>query len=238
MAIDERLLAEFIPSEERLTGLEMQPGFPFPIETTIILVGENWPFLKKLIWQSYDIIKDIFKGTSLEYKISLYKESMPAEEEAAMDFLKRNRQKFGMKGYYDDLIGGIITEPFIMKEGKRITLESINRLSARMYTGEKPTIIDSYTEKEVGFEKEKIKGYDDHTRKVFLQEKYEIEFEVGFKQDRNGKKLWSYSFGYRNLEFSQLYEKLYRSMARSEDLQCFKKDTVKHEKFGVIRFLT
>ncbi|MBI2129511.1 hypothetical protein HYU07_04695 [Candidatus Woesearchaeota archaeon] len=238
MAIDERLLAEFIPSEEKLTELETQPGFPLPIDTTIILVGESWPFLKKLIRQSYNIIKDVFEGTSLEYKLSLYKESMPAEEEAAMDFLKRNRQKFGIKGDYDDLMGGITNAPFIMKEGRKITLESINRFSARMYTGEKPTMIDSYNKKEVGFEKEKIKRYDDRTRKVFLQEKYEIEFEVGFKQDGDGKKLWFYSFGYRTTEFSQLYEKLYKSIVRSEDLLCFKKDRVEHEKFGIIRFLT
>ena len=46
MTDDKRLADMFIPPEERLTELEMQPNFPFPIETTIIIAKDNWQFVK------------------------------------------------------------------------------------------------------------------------------------------------------------------------------------------------
>lgn len=236
MINDKRLADMFIPLEERLTELEMQPGFPFPIETTIIITKDNWQFLRNLIRRSYDAVKDTFKGTSLEYKIGLYKESMPTEEEDAMGFLRRNQQKYGVIGPYDDLILGV-TDFIITEEGKKITLEPGNNFSTRLYTGEKPTIIDHYTEKEnIDIKKGKYKIYKDHFRTSHLQEKYEVEFEVGFKHDlnENGKKLWFYSFNYRNPDFRQLYEKLCKSIIRCNDLSSFKREAVNYQKFGVL----
>ena len=161
---------------------------------------------------------------------------MPAEEEEAMEFLRRNRQKFGVKGPHDDLIFGL-TDFIIPEEGKKITLESVNEFSTRLYTGEKPTIIDQHIEKkDTDVKQGKYKRYDNHLRVVSLQEKYEIEFEVGFKQDLNdnGKKLWFYSFNYRNRDFRQLYEKLCKSISRCNDLSYFEREAVNHQKYGVI----